>query len=59
MPRRTYLIRKRYAVFCSDCHEDVSDGSTSTEAEAEKARDVHEAWHRGDEKRADRELKGP
>jgi hypothetical protein len=55
MPRkRTYLLRKYYAVICSECNEDISDDSPLTKAEAEEIRDIHEAWHQRDEKRAAR-----
>ena len=53
--KRTYLLRKYYAVICSECNEDISDDSPLTKAEAEEIRDIHEAWHRDDdEKRAAR-----
>lgn len=46
MPRRTYTIRKFYAVLCSQCGEDIADEGPETKAEAEKIRRIHEGWHK-------------
>ena len=47
--KRTYLLRRYYAVICSECNEDISDDSLLTKAEAEEIRDIHEAWHQRDD----------
>ena len=50
MPRkRTYLLRRYYAVICSECNEDISDDSPVTKAKAGEIRDIHEAWHQRDD----------
>jgi hypothetical protein len=49
MPKRVYRIAPLWMVQCTQCNEDISEGTCFTRAEAVEARDVHEAWHKRDE----------
>jgi len=45
MPKRKYRIVRYYAVFCSACGEDITEGPVFTREEAKDHQATHEAWH--------------
>jgi hypothetical protein len=49
VPKRKYAVQRYYAVFCSECNEDITEGPTHTKADAEAQQKVHEAWHARDD----------